>query len=265
MNKALRKLNEAGVQKFLEYVDGGALDAPPVHLLDDPETSEELLVAIIPDRKDFKDRHEFGFYLNDLLKDLDPRAISWDAGLWSALALVWFDLICPPLSGGGPRKVRESHYYVFEKGYKTYYRHLVRSPWQCVRDHGDNARFMLVGSKQEVHPLAVHGEILESIGGRQRLLGSRPIVKAANAIYLDKSTGRPRTGVAGSGPGSARRFGKIVRQLDLTFDPEVMTVEQFIDILPKEFARWKKPMSVAKGTNVSPAEPSPAQQSLSPS
>ncbi len=83
-------------------------------------------------------------------------------GLWSALALVWFDLICPP-SQGGQRKPKETYWYVFEKNYKTYYRHLIRTPWQCVRDHGDNARFMLTGSKQDPNPLSVHGKSLSRL------------------------------------------------------------------------------------------------------
>lgn len=58
-------------------------------------------------------------------------------------------------------------------------------------------------------------------------------------MYLDPATARPKRGVAGNGRGAALRFGKVVRQLDLTFDPEVMSADEFIAILPKEFAKWK--------------------------
>lgn len=252
MTAELRKLNDEGLKLFSEWLGEGAVGAVPTDLMTNPRTSEVLPVAILPSRHTFTDRYEFGVYLNELLKGLEPTVISRDRGLWSALALIWFDLICPA-ELSGERSPDKSYRYVLEENYQTYYRHLVRSPWQCVRDHGENARFMLIRPNVVPQPLAVHGEILEQIAGRQRLFGSKPIVRAANAMYFDPTTGRPRKGVSGAGPGSAQRFGKVVRQFDLTFDPEVMTIEQFVDILPKEFSRWKTALKKESGKGLSSA------------
>lgn len=238
MSSELRKLNEKGVRAFSDWLSNGAVGPVPMHLLSDPNTSDKLPIPILPSRREFGDRMEFGVYLNELLKGLDTVLISRDQGLWTALAMVWFDLLCPPDEGGG-RKVDKEYRYVLSGSFQTYYRHLVRTPWQLVRDHGEDARFMLIRPKAVANPLSVHGEILEQFGGRQRVFGSKPIIRAANAMYLDPATLRPRRGVAGSGHGAAVRFGKVVRQLDLTFDPEVMSTDQFIAILPKEFAKWK--------------------------
>lgn len=123
-----------------------------------------------------------------------------------------------------------------------------------VRDHGENAKFMLIRPKDVPYPLSIHGEILEQFGGRQRVVGSKPIIRAANAIYLDPATGRPRKGVAGAGPGASLRFGKVVRQLDLTFDPEVMSTDEFIEVLPKEFAKWKEAYMKSKESSPGQAE-----------
>jgi hypothetical protein len=103
-----------------------------------------------------------------------------------------------------------------------------------------------VSPKVQEHPLSVHGEILEQLGGRQQILGSRPIISVASGLYYDKNTGRPKTGVAGSGRGSARRFGLVLRQLDLTYDPESTPEKDFIALLPPEFDRWK-PKKPPKG------------------
>jgi hypothetical protein len=238
MTTALRKLNERGVREFARWLADGADGAAPLNLLADPETSDPLPVAVFTTLSTFPDRYEFGVYLNGLLSDFDPVAISRDQGLWSALALVWFDLICP-VGPDGSRRVDKEYRYILSGSYQTYYRHLVRSPWQLVRDHGENSRFMLIRSNDVPNPLSIHGEILEQFGGRQRIVGSKPIIRAANAIYLDTDTGRPRKGVAGAGPGASLRFGKVVRQLDLTFDPEAMSTDEFIGILPKEFDRWR--------------------------
>lgn len=239
MVEKLKRLNAAGLARFSEYIAGGALLPPPLDLLDSPETSEPLSRAIVPGTGLFNNRYDFGVYLNTLLRDLPAQEISNDTGLWSALALVWFDRICP-LDSRGQRDVKEEYRYILSEDYRHYYRHLIRSPWQLVRDHGKHAQFLLVSPRDQTHPLSVHGEILEQFGGRQQVLASVPIIRAASRLYLDPATGKPRSGVAGSGRGSARRFGLVLRQLDLTYDPAAMSDEQFLDILPGEFERWKK-------------------------
>lgn len=238
MATPFRKLNEAGIGRFREFLRTGATGPAPVELLTNIETSTPLSHKIFPGTGDFEDRYLFGIYLNTLLKDFDPQVISKDAGLWDALALHWFDKIAPPRSGM-QRQLKKEYSYLLSDDYRHYYRHLVRSPWQLVSMHGEDAKFVLIAPKKSSHPLSVHGEILEQIGGRQQVLGSRPIMRAANRLYLDKSKGRPRTGVAGNGRGSARRFGLVLRQLDLTYDPGAMQTGGMAGILPQEFDRFQ--------------------------
>ena len=234
-----RKLNDAGLSAFSRYIAEGALGPAPVHLLTGSDTSESFSSRIEPATTLFDDRYTFGVYLNTLLKAFDPAVISGDAGLWSALSLKWFDQLCPPDSQGN-RSPQQEYRYILSSDYRHYYRHLVRSPWQLVKDHGEASRFLLISPRRRSHPLSVHGEILEQFGGRQQVLGSKPIIQAANKLYFDTQKSRPRTGVAGAGAGSARRFGLVLRQLDLTYDPQSMTDSAFIGILPKEFERWRK-------------------------
>lgn len=244
MSWELRRLNDQGLSAFQQWLDDGAVGIVPVALLDSPETSDKILIVVPPKRTSFSDRLDFGWYLVELLKSLNSRTISGDINLWSSLALLWFDLLCPPNATGG-RKLDKQYRYILTGNFQTYYRHLVRTPWQLVRDHGDDAKFMLIRPREVIHPLSVHGEILEQFGGRQRVMGSKPIIRAANKLYLDPLSQKPRKGVAGAGPGAALRFGKVVRQLDLTFDPEAMSPDQFIAILPKEFGKWRKALTEA--------------------
>lgn len=238
MADRLRKLNEEGMRRFAEFIATGASGPAPLHLLTDPETSEPLKTQIYLGTASFANRYDFGIYLRTLLKDLDSTAISNDRGFWSALALYWFDRLCPP-NGSGERKVDKDYRYILSGDYRHYYRHLVRTPWKLVQDHGENARFLLISPREQTNPLGVHGEILEQFGGRQQVLASKPIVSAASRMFLDLKTGKPRTGVAGSGRGSARRFGMVLRQYDLTYDPESMADGALIAVLPAEFDRWK--------------------------
>lgn len=239
MAEKFRKLNEAGIAEFTDYIRSGAEGTPPYDLLSSPATSVPLTHSIQPGTAQFDNRYHFGVYLNTLLKDFDSASISADAGLWSALALFWFDRVCPPNSSG-ERSPEKEYRYVLSSDYRHYYRHLVRSPWQLVKDHRAASRFLLISPRKQVHPLSVQGEILEQLGGRQQVLGSTPIIKAANKLYFDEKKDRPRTGVAGRGRGSANRFGTVLRQLDLTFDPECMSETALIETLPHEFDRWRK-------------------------
>ena len=245
MSEEFRKLNDSGVVAFTDYVRDGAEGPPPVDLLAKPETSAPLEFKIEPGSGLFDDRYLLGVYLNTLLKEFDPTVVSGDIGLWSALALVWFDRLCPP-DANGNRSPDKEYRYVLSPDYKHYYRHLVRSPWQLVRDHGEASKFLLISPRKQAHPLSVHGEILEQFGGRQQVLRSRPLIRAANSLYFDTAKLRPRKGVAGNGRGSARRFGLVLRQLDLTFDPELMNDDGFIGILPDEFDRWRKAKASAQ-------------------
>ncbi|MBA7486073.1 hypothetical protein ES703_08314 [subsurface metagenome] len=243
MIKRLRRLNDEGLRRFADYLNGSASEDAPISLLENPETSDQLsTVAMVADRA-FENRYDFGAYLNLVLGNFDPAKISGDRNLWSSLALFWFDQICPK-KGDGTREVMEEHRYILSGDFRHYYRHLVRSPWYLVRQHGNNARFLLTPSKQNDYPLSVHGEILEQVGGRQQVLASKPIIAAANRMYLDSSTGRPRKGVAGRGRGSAHRFGLVLRQLALTYDPEMMSESGLIDILPDEFGPWKRHLAM---------------------
>jgi hypothetical protein len=126
-----RKLNDEGLTRFTEWVLGGAPGVPPSNLLTDPVTSQPLPATINPAALTFRDRYQFGQYLVDLLAPLDMAAMSHDRGLWSALALLWFDQLCPT-SAGGQRKVEKEYRYILSADFRHYYRHLVRSPWQLV-------------------------------------------------------------------------------------------------------------------------------------
>jgi hypothetical protein len=236
--ESLRKLNATGLAAFTDYLTSGASGPAPVSLLTDMMTSEPLGKAIFPAARQFANRYEFGEYLVDLLSLFDPHAISLDRGLWSALALVWFDQLCPP-DAQGKRKVAEAYRYVLSSDYKHYYRHLVRMPWQLVRDHGANSRFMLLAAKDGTEPLRRHGEMVEQLGAVQSILRSRAIIGLASRLYGDPSTGRPKPGSAGKGAGSVRRLGAVLQQIDLTFDVDVLPEEEALSILPREFNVWK--------------------------
>lgn len=103
-----RKLNDEGIARFREYIMAGADGAPPVELLTMIDTSAAMSVNIVPGTGVFKNRYEFGIYLRTLLKDLPATEIANDQGLWSALALQWFHVLCPANASG--KRVPDKEY-----------------------------------------------------------------------------------------------------------------------------------------------------------
>ena len=239
----LRRLNNEGLESFELWLSSGAAGKAPIELLKSNATSDLIAGDVQVSSGAFSNRYEFGKYLVSLLAPLSDSTITNDRFLWSSLALFWFDQLCPLLFNG-TRKLDQSYRYVLSEDYRHFYRHLVRSPWQLVRDHGENARFLLLAVADGPQPLKRHGEILEQLGGRQSLLRSQPLIAEASALYSDPNTGRPKKGVAGSGRGSVRRLALVLRQLDLTFDVEAMPSGGLQVILPTEFDRWKPPLQV---------------------
>jgi hypothetical protein len=235
----LRRLNEKGIEQFAQYLREGAAGAPPVHLLTHPDTSEPLAVPVRVVQRDYPNRYEFGRDLAMRLGSLESATISNDRGLWTWLSLSFFDQLCP-VGADGKRKVDQQYRYILSSDYRHYYRHLVRTPWQLSRDHGPNSRFLLLAVSDATDPLRRHGDILEQLGGTQSIIRSRPIIAEASRLYSDPISGRPKKGAAGKGGGSIRRFARVLRQLDLTFDPELMPIGALTSILPNEFDTWKK-------------------------
>lgn len=238
MTMRLKRLNAQGLQEFEQWLTDGAKDKLPLHLARDASTSDPVPHDIELTQDKFDDRFALGTYLVRTLAPFDEAAISSDRLLWTTLALIWFDQICPNFSNGG-RRLGQSYRYVLSADYRHYYRHLVRSPWQLVKDHGENSKFLLLPAGDIPFPLRRHGELLEQLGGRQSVLRSPSLISEASSLYSDPQSGRPRRGVAGSGGGSARRLGLVLRQLDLTFDVEAMGNGKLLDILPVEFDRFK--------------------------
>lgn len=206
-------------------------------------TDSSFVERLPGDRKvpqtEFADRYEFGLALVALLSDQDPQIVSFDRGLWSWLAAFYFEQLCP-IGPDGKRNLRKEYVYLLTDT-RTYYRHLVRTPWFLVKTHGERCRFLLVGRKDELAvPLSRQSYLLDQLAARQFVITSPSLVGAAARLYSDPRTGQPTRGAGAKGSGSPRRLALIANQLSLTYDIHGMPVDQLMKILPEEFgARWR--------------------------
>ncbi len=242
----LRRLTPAGIAAFGEYLD--ALEHEPARLvpsdvLNKPMLSEQLPVDVEITQRKFGSRFEVAEYFDNQFSDAGLPESERDAGLWSWLALFYFDQVCPP-DHAGERSPGERARYILEPGnYQRYYRHLLAGPYRIYRAHRKNPEIALAVLCQ---PLDKPGDIVEQLASRQELVTNPAVMAAATILYVDKDTNQPKRGAQtksetkGGGP---RRLAVVLNQFDVTWDLYAMQVKELLGVLPAEFGRFSSPVS----------------------
>jgi hypothetical protein len=233
----MRRLNARGVEEFSAYLqrirEGADFQANPAILHVD-EFSKRLEPAIDVERRQFANKLDAAAYLRTLLRGLDSPSITKDVGLWSWLALFWFDQLAPKRDDGKRRPREDYHYIPIENKDWRAERHLLAGPYRLYRDHGDRARLLLYA------PLHQHGAFIYDLGFRRDLISSRGFLETLDLLYWDDRRRRPKRGATTeSRPGNLRRFIAVLQQLDFNYDLYAMTAAEILALLPAEFDSWK--------------------------
>lgn len=235
----LRKLTEVGTREFQGFLDRlrNANDEPiPLHLLEDEYSSNELDLDIEVESLEFRRRYDLGVYLGHKLKVCNQQEISADIGLWTWLALFYFDQLCPKTQDG-QRKPDRNDNYVLSREKNCHHRHAIRTTYLFVREYGSTAFFMLT------NPLRKRGELTEQLSARPYHISCRGVIEAASMLYFDPVLKIPKKGAAGKGAGTSRRFARVLKQFELTYDLYSMGVNEVLRILPREFEKFKPQQS----------------------
>jgi len=180
---------------------------------------------------------EVAKYLRLQLRHLDKSEIDNNSGLWTWLSLFFFDQVCPR-SENGVREPGELARHVLSQHSQKYYRHLLAGPHRLLQLHNEKARVFLCG------PLTEHGDFSEQLASRMQIITNRSLIEVVDSLYFDSAApapGRPKRGaLTRSRPGNLRRLISVIQQFDLTYDLYAMTPTQILDLLPKEFERWRE-------------------------
>lgn len=173
-----------------------------------------------------------GAYLAERLGSIEKQEFIGDAGFWSALALLWFDQLCPTKSDGS-RNPSMVYNYILSEKYNHRPRHAIFTTWQLVEKYSDQVRFLL--SKK----LPVRGELTEQIMARQYYFSCEGVIHTASGLYYDTEKETFRKGAAGRGLGSVSRFVNWLQQLEVNYDLFTMAPNDLLQIMPKEFDRFR--------------------------
>ena len=155
--------------------------------------------------------------------------------IWTWLAAVCFDHIRTRRAN---RRLQDYSFFIAGPNWNRFYRHRIAGParthWLFRRSPSD-ANILLYG------PAYQHSDFEEQITGRQDRYSNVALVAAANKLYWDPSSGRPKRGAqTRQRSGTLRRFLNVMDQLDLTYDLHGISEEKILTLLPPEFDRWKQ-------------------------
>lgn len=236
-----RRLTTEGIERFenfLERLRDNPNSRLPTHALTDEKLSEAVDVRIQVEPIEAYTRMEVAQHVYQLLRR-DTETLRIDKGFWCWLSLNWFNELCPVVTG---ERVPGDRYRWIAELDNTHraYRHLLAGPYQIYRAHRDDpdrARAFLCG------PVHQAGELLAQIASRPSLVTCKAVAGAATRLYYDAEADKLRRGCSGKGAGSARRFADVLSQLDLTWDLHSLTVDQLLELLPKEFDRFQRPQN----------------------
>ncbi len=268
---SIRCLTQEGIAEFSRYLnalrDDGRIE-PPQHLLTDKRFSSELSLALVTvEPLEFKNRYEFARYLDSIFNESGFAANADEFGMWEWLTLYFFDLVCPLNRDGIRRPGADARHLVNYRAKGLNHRHLLRGPYILYRQyahHGAEALGLLLNA-----PLSEYGLAATHIGERPRLLDSRGALIAANRLYFDESTGRPKSGYTDDETG-VRIFSRFVNNLDPNYDLTSISPDTIIALLPDEFNVWIAQEDGAELTEIRDAIselrlPKPATESALPS
>jgi hypothetical protein len=226
----VRSLNEAGkaaFRAFLASVRADPATAIPSHLLWDETTSAPLRWNIDVEPVLFASRLEAGRYFQERFHSAEALDLEREAGMWSWLALFYFELLCPELRGR--RSPGEEARFVLDS--RRYFRHLLAGPWSMYKAYAANPEQAMIVLCQPLHR---PGRYCDHLAARRELLTSPAVIGAATRLYYDSSSGKPRRRGHSSQPGNFARFLAVVSQLDVTFDLYSLTAEALLGRLPQE-------------------------------
>ena len=94
--------------------------------------------------------------------------------------------------------------------------------------------------------LLASSELAEQIQSVQSTAGNPQLIEGIYRLYFDEDSQVLKKGAAGKGAGSARRLRDFIGQIRLTYDLNDCSPQQFLDLLPNEFNRFKQKLAPQK-------------------
>lgn len=238
--RGIRKFSSRGVERFREVLarirEGSPVESAHELAWDD-EFTEHVHRSAYIDPTNIVGKVQLARSLEQALTEAgiihgvldDPAHVS----TWTWLGCRLLSILVPPGAGA---KVPVDHKFVYEPGYSTGVRHLVRTPLYVHRTFGSNGHFLLQGETWE------HGDMLEQVLQRKEL--HRPeCMRVAKDLFWDESSStlKPHA-IANVG-----RFGKVFKQIGRIYAVNCIDSTLIRRALPeRDLQRWQQGLKPKK-------------------
>jgi len=235
MSLALRRFNQEGLNSFRDFLSSCRKEPTleiPIELLENSALTEIISSGIIVKKMHLETKHDTAIYLNNLLKTLNTEDVQLDAGLWSWLAFLFFDSLCPIVENR--RLVKNDYHYIFEpQNMRHFYRHLMYLPWHVIHLAPIHNRLLLSS------PLRTLNKLNTEIMKRLYLTRIPCIFEVLDRLYWNEVHKQPRKGITGSKVQAGNLTHRLpirIRQLEKTYDLMCLNADQLIELLGDEFS-----------------------------
>jgi hypothetical protein len=236
----LGRLTPLGMERFSQFLDEMKTNPNaeiPKDLLTFPGYFETIddETDVMPYK--FKTRLAVAKYLHSLITSSGMTDVERDVRFWVALTAFYFDVLCP-IDKNGQRKILKRARYIPEtQNWRRYYRHLLLGPYLVYRTHLDNPERAMSLLCKAPH---IFTDVDEQILAYQELVTNKSVVELTTRLYYNAKTMNLKSGAQTKGIGSPRRFVTILDQFSLTWDLYAASMEEILNLLPKEFEKFAK-------------------------
>lgn len=227
---SLYQFTDLGMKRFEAYSQGRLAEAQI--------SPTDLAVAVPVDStnrftaESYKTSKEMASAITIALGDVGLSEVISNAGLWAWLTFILRDTLFKK-SGGEYKFGAYEVWMPSDPGdYYKAQRHKVRMPVQLYQQFGDDADHALCGRPD------TPGDVRENTTAQQDMFLPE-FQKLCKKLYFDPATRKIKRGAGGRGAGSPTRLAKVVRQLEVTWDIQSFSVDDWLDKLPPEFDRFR--------------------------
>jgi hypothetical protein len=233
----VRRLNDDGLQKMREFLASLRTDSPepyPLGLLTSDEAGG-LSIDIDIEPLKFSTRYDLAKYMHDRFEAAKLSQSELDRGVWSWLALFFFDQLYPKEKRVKKNPGNDARWIPVTTDFRKYYRHLVAGPYGVYHAHRADPT---MAAAVLCAPPDAPGDVYEQLASRQELITNSTVLEMITILYFDSARKKLKKGST-DGPGSVRRLIAFLKQLDVTWDLYQMTSERTVQMLPEEFANFR--------------------------
>ena len=228
--ESLYEFTDLGMRRFEAFFQGRIGESQVSQI--DPSVAKPLTGTRTFIASNYETSKEMAVAITTALGEKELPQVIANPNLWAWLTFVLRDTLFKKTGNGYKFGAYEVWMPSDPGDYYKAQRHKVRMPVQLYYQFGDDADHALCGRPD------TPGDVRENTTAQQDMFLPE-FQKLCKQLYYNPESRKIKRGAGGRGAGSPTRLAKVVRQLEVTWDIQSFSVEDWLDKLPPEFDRFR--------------------------